>query len=578
MPGGFCTCAEKGALFMPNESDKRLADAAVARGVLSPAQANFALRALKTAEASGALGSLREVILKNRLVSPRRWDEFEGALAVKAAPGLDSSPNLPTLPAPAKPSDLALPFEIGGYRLTKKIGQGGMGVVYKAVQLAMRREVAIKILAAPLAADPDFVESFRLEARAAGALNHPNVIVPIDVGEERGFHFLAMEYIDGASLAAWMEREGRLPWREAVEIARQVARGLEHAHKLGLVHRDIKPDNILIDRPSGLAKIADLGLARRKGDCASQELDGQAVGTPYYIAPEQARAEKSIDGRADIYSLGATLWHLIAGVPPFEGPTSAVIMTKHLTEFVPDPRTAVADCPEDLVAVIFMMMAKDRFDRYADCGALIADLEHLLKGKPVRAPKPPRRGARDRGGMPLAIPGGRSGPAGSRLRELTGSRHANPSASRLREGSLSRARDGLGGHGLRRKHPAPLVPWAVLAVLALLTPIVLALLLQSDPGEKPAPPAEHPAPAKSAASVEPRVLAPTGEEREAEARKDLREAERFAKGIALPFDQAPAIARYERVIRTYPNTQAAREAQTQVEALRVALKALPAPR
>ena len=414
-------CA-KGWVQMPTEEDRRLAHEAVSRGLLSPGQANEALKWVKQSESSGRPVAFRDVLLHRKTLSPKRWQEFEKALKdadAKSAPS-------PLTPPPAVPvasaQELSLPFTMGEYRLIEKLGQGGMGAVYKAIQIQLRRHVAIKILAPKLAADPDFVERLRHEARAAAALNHPNVVVPIDVGEHAGIHYLAMEYIEGETLSKWMEREGRLPWRAAVEVALQVARGLEHAHKLGLVHRDIKPDNILLDRPSRLAKIADLGLAQRAGESHAFKTGHDAVGTPYYISPEQARGAADLDGRADIYSLGATLWHILVGVPPFDGPSGAVIMAKHLTEPVPDPRTSVTRCPEEVVAVINKMMAKHPPDRYATCGELAQDLECLLSDAPLCYARTSRRGGRHHGALPSAAV--QDGPGRSRLRDPLTSRSA----------------------------------------------------------------------------------------------------------------------------------------------------------
>jgi serine/threonine-protein kinase len=425
---------------MAFEEERHLVSQAVARGFLSPPQGNQVLRALRDAETAKQPFSARDYVLGKRMLAPKRWDEFLRQLRAPAKPAPTPTPAAPPPAVAPEDADLPLPFEIGGFRLLQKIGQGGMGAVYKALQIQMRRHVAIKILPRKSAVDRLFVEQFYREARAAAALNHPNVVLPIDVGEARGFHYLAMEFVDGESLGAWMEREGRLRWREAVEIAIQVAKGLTHAHENRIIHRDIKPDNILLDRPSRLAKIADLGLAKRAGARPEHTISrGHPVGTAYYVSPEQARGQADLDGRADLYSLGATLWHMLVGVPPFDGPNIAVIMTKHITEPMPDPRTAVTDCPEGLVWVLHHMMAKDRTDRYPDCPALCKDLECLLAGKrPVYA-QPVRVGPRVAIGAGVA----RAGPGGTRLRDPAGSRMRDP--TRPRDPAASRLRAGAGG-------------------------------------------------------------------------------------------------------------------------------------
>ncbi|MBI3831909.1 MAG: serine/threonine protein kinase [Planctomycetes bacterium] len=565
---------------MTSEDNRQLVNEAVNKGFLSPAQANVALKAIKQAETTGAQLSLRDFLTQNKVISPRRWEEFEKHLMAKAAKlaHVQAPPApAPLLKAPQpKPSnELELPFDIAGYRLTEKIGQGGMGSVFKATQKAMRRTIAIKTLSPRYAGDPQYVERFRNEAKAAAALNHPNVIVPIDVGEDKGIHFIAMEFIQGESLGQWMDREGRVTWKESAEIAQQVAKGLEYAHKRGIVHRDIKPDNILLDKSSGLAKIADLGLARRTTGDSDLTQDGQAVGTPYYVSPEQARGQKDLDGRADLYSLGATLWHMLAGVPPFEGATSAVIMTKHLTEPVPDPRSAVADLPEDLVAIVLRLMVKERDERYAHAGELLEDLEALLAGNVLPHARMPKRGAKDK--SPLSVPTIRGGAGASRLKEPNVSR---PAASRLRGPSLSRmsgagmSRLGGASHVMQRRAQGSNTPWMLIGIAVLLLPIVgAAIYVQMQEKPKPAgggspaagasKTAEKSSPAKSDAKT-------PQETREEAARKELHEADEFAKANPLPFSQDPVIARYQRVASDYPGTDAAKEAKNMADALTVA--------
>jgi serine/threonine-protein kinase len=363
-----------------------------------------------------------------------------------------------------------------------------MGTVYRALQVPLGRTVAVKVLASRLASDPAFIERFRREARAAAALNHPNVVLPIDVAEHRGCHYISMEYVEGESLGDLLDREGRLPWRRAVEITRQVAAGLEHAHRRGLVHGDMKPENVLLERDGRLAKITDLGLARRHGAPLEESEGGGFFGTPYYVSPEQARGETALDGRADIYSLGATLWHLLVGVPPFEGPNGAVIMTKHAIEPVPDPRTSVTDCPDGLVAVMAKMMAKKAEDRYANCRQLGEDLDALLAGRlPAHAPPVGKQWARPDLDAAFSIPGSLEGdgsrgaastsarlsPTGSRVRGPSASHAQGPSGSRARRSGLSSAAAGRSRHrpgrsGSPRAASSALWPWLVAGILALL--------------------------------------------------------------------------------------------------------------
>ena len=575
---------------MSQDANRILVSEAMNRGFLSPQQANTVLKAIKGAETSGAVLNLREYLLTHKIVSARRWEEFEKYVEKKRAPKASepsaSDPAKDTLlAAPLKPAEAAepqLPFDIGGYRLTEKIGQGGMGSVYKATQLMLRRTVAIKLLPPRLAQDPAYVATFKQEARAAAAINHPNVVVPIEVGEAQGIHYLAMELIDGESVGQWMDRKGRLPWRDAVEIAKQVARGLETAHKQAIVHRDIKPDNILLDRANGMAKITDLGLAKRAGEDGNLSRNGQPVGTPYYASPEQGRAQKDIDGRSDIYSLGATLWHTIVGVPPFEGINAAVIMTKHITEPLPDPRSSLPECPDDLVAIIMKMMAKDRDERYANCAQLSEDLEALLAAQPLVHARLERRNAKAHAAAPTALPRA-GGPNVSRLR---GPNMSRPAASRLRGPALSRAG---GAHAPSRETKPSMIPWIAGAGLLILGLAAAGFMSSKDNAEPPASaaPTKSAGPAKSKTAPDktsggktdalaeqktPAVVMPMPRAMTIEAQRALKEAREFAQ--KNPTKAEEIVDRYTQVGLKYPGTPEASEAVQESEPYRTALKAL----
>ncbi len=282
-------------------------------------------------------------------------------------------------------------FHIPGYEVVARIGQGAMGSVYKARQLSMDRIVAIKVLSAKHSGDRAYAERFLREARAVAKLNHENVISGIDVGESNGVRYFVMEYVDGVPVSAVLRREGgRLDERRCLEIGLQIARALAHAHKHGIVHRDVKPENIMIT-PDNVAKLCDLGLAKQaaKEDPNSTK-DGMSVGTPHYIAPEQARGEESIDIRADIYSLGASLYHLATGTTPFTGPNAMVVMTRHVTEPPEPPRLRHPALSEAFSNLILKMMSKRREDRQQDPDALIADIEFLLRGGAATTPAPRR--------------------------------------------------------------------------------------------------------------------------------------------------------------------------------------------
>ncbi len=272
------------------------------------------------------------------------------------------------------------PSKIGGFELLEKIGEGSMGVVYKARQSSMDRLVAFKVLSPRLARNPRYVARFTREARSAARLNHPNIVGGIDVGQDQGFHYFAMEYIDGKTVQDLIDAEGALSERRAVRIAGKVASALEHAWDRGLIHRDIKPGNIVITS-KGQVKITDLGLAKYTAEDNLALTDtGTTVGTANYISPEQAHGEEFIDIRSDIYSLGATLFHMVTGKPPYTG-TPVSVMTQHASADVPDPKTINPDLSDSIAIVIQLMMQKAPGDRYASPRELILDLARLSEGK-----------------------------------------------------------------------------------------------------------------------------------------------------------------------------------------------------
>ena len=309
---------------------------------------------------------------------------------------------------------------IGGFSILEKVGQGGMGTVFRARQISMDRIVAVKILAPKYGKDPSFRERFLQEARTCAKLSHLNIINGIDCGEDSGYAYFAMEFVDGRTVKQILKEKQRLEPDEAFKIVRQIADALSYARRLGMVHRDIKPDNIMLTR-SSTAKLCDLGLAMQaeqteqneavdeselpvggekapaasadasNGDGVPQpESNGAeppkkkhklALGTPHYMSPEQARGESNIDARSDIYSLGATFYHLISGKTMFEGKTSTEIMTHQVVSEAPNPCTLDPKIPAGLGAIISKMTAKLPGDRYADADELIADLEAVKNGQ-----------------------------------------------------------------------------------------------------------------------------------------------------------------------------------------------------
>lgn len=272
--------------------------------------------------------------------------------------------------------------QIPGYQIIRKIGAGAMARVYLARQLSLNREVAVKVLPKRLSENPDYVERFYKEGRAAGALNHPNIVQAIDVGEAGGFHYFVMEYVKGHSVYDELAEGKVYSEAEALDIVIQVAKALRHAHERGLIHRDVKPKNIMIT-PERVAKLADMGLAREASDSeAAQAERGRAFGTPYYISPEQVRGELVIDFRADIYSLGATFYHMVTARVPFDAATPAAVMHKHLRESLVPPDHINTTLSSGVGEVIEVMMAKRPEHRYSSTADLLVDLEAVRRGEP----------------------------------------------------------------------------------------------------------------------------------------------------------------------------------------------------
>lgn len=274
---------------------------------------------------------------------------------------------------------------LGGYRLDEKIGRGSMGTVYRAIQISLGREVALKVLDYNLSKDINFVKSFLNEARSAGKLNHQNVVQVHDVVEAEGYYLLSMEYIAGGSLKGVLEEEGRLPVKDCVSIILNIAKALEYAERQKVIHCDIKPDNIMLNSPEE-AKLADLGIAKQaKGKKVTQ--DGKVFGSPNYIAPEQAKGEK-IDNRVDIYSLGISGYEIFSGKVPFTGTSSNEIIKKHIYEKPKPLPELVSAMPEDLWKVIEKMITKTPDERYSSASEIIDILTRFSKDEgSLKSPK-----------------------------------------------------------------------------------------------------------------------------------------------------------------------------------------------
>jgi serine/threonine-protein kinase len=274
-------------------------------------------------------------------------------------------------------------LQIPGYVMLQKLGKGSMGVVYKAKQQSVDRVVAIKILLEPLAQNREFIKRFEREAMIAAKLSHNNVVNAIDAGQIDGHYYFVMEYVEGPTIKDFLDKNRIFEEKEALRITLAIAEALKHAASRGLIHRDIKPENVILTK-EGEVKLADLGLARLTDDEKwGLSEAGMAIGTPYYISPEQVRGQTNIDIRADIYSLGATLYHMVTGKVPYGGDTPNDVMRKHV-----DPNITIV--PPDhlnsklsggLGMVVETMMAKNREHRYQTPDDLILDIKCLERGE-----------------------------------------------------------------------------------------------------------------------------------------------------------------------------------------------------
>ena len=255
------------------------------------------------------------------------------------------------------------------YRIIRLLGRGGMGAVYLARDLTLEREVAIKVV--NTASDSSqLYDRFRREARTAAKLSHPNIVPLHAFGEVEGMPYFVMGYVRGESLATRLRRDGRIPEEEARRIIGEIAQALDHAHRLGIVHRDVKPDNVLLDDETGRALLTDFGIARATGTGETLTHIGSAVGTPHYMSPEQIAGHGAVDGRSDIYSLGVMAYAMLAGRLPFEGSTAADVLTRHLTQQPPSLRSVATAVSDETVHAIERCLAKDPAERWQDARSL----------------------------------------------------------------------------------------------------------------------------------------------------------------------------------------------------------------
>jgi serine/threonine-protein kinase len=285
---------------------------------------------------------------------------------------------------------------LGEYRILRRLGEGGMGAVYLAYHEKTDQRVAIKVLNDQLASTQGYIDRFYREARSGLLLNHPNIVRTLQYGEDRatGKYYLVMELVDGPSAQALLDRHGQFCVADAVLLTLGIARGLEYAHSRNIVHRDIKPDNILVT-PSGIPKLADLGLARRTDEASHLTAARQGFGTTHYMPYEQAINARYADGRSDLYALGATLYHLLTGSVPFPGDNHLEVIEKKNQGLYKPARTLNTEVPSVLDAILARLLARDPRDRYQTASELIVELDRSRLAATVLSFADPERAAND---------------------------------------------------------------------------------------------------------------------------------------------------------------------------------------
>ena len=334
---------------MTREADLLYAKLAVQNGFMSPEQLKECMRVLGREPDL----SFDDYVLKNNIMARKQLQ------AVKIAHR--------RLAKDRERKEMS----VSGYEIISRIGEGGLGVVYRSMQLSMNRVVALKILHRQWVDDTDFRKRFLLEARLLGKLNHPNLITVYDVGKQDWKYYFSMELVEGRTAEQMVDQEGPMDPAYATDIAIQVAKVVNYLWEHEVVHCDIKPGNILISKDD-IAKLGDFGFARL-GLEMEKGSEETVLGTPEYISPEQAMGQKDLDFRSDIYSLGVSIFHMVTGQPPYDGP-SRVILARHVRGEVPDPRDLNKNISRDLAHVVMKMMAKEREKRYQSVEELIEAL------------------------------------------------------------------------------------------------------------------------------------------------------------------------------------------------------------
>jgi len=349
---------------MDQDSESRFTNYLLSHGYVSDQEVVAAREALTGQSDVPPIKALAQTLVQQMAITPNQVRRVLATLKEESATA-DASIDIP------------------GFEILSRIGRGSQAVVFKARQVSMDRIVALKVLDKKVAQTADFKERFVKEARSAAALSHNNIVQAYDVGEHKGLNYFVQEYVEGTTVADVLRERGQaFSEDEGLDIIIQIAEALAHAHSRGFIHRDVKPKNIMLT-PGGVAKLADMGLARQVTDAESALAEaGKAFGTPYYIAPEQIRGDPNIDFRADIYSLGATLYQMVTGRVPFDAQSPQQVMQKHLSAPLTPPDHINTSLSAGISETIEVMMSKRPRDRYQRTDDLLMDLKAVREGKP----------------------------------------------------------------------------------------------------------------------------------------------------------------------------------------------------
>jgi eukaryotic-like serine/threonine-protein kinase len=362
------------------ETNRRFARLAITWFAVDPHQVEETLRAVQDRISQGQDADFLRAAVGVGLLTHDQAESLRldhAPTQIYLLPGAELDAEKPKYRTPhGNGIDSGEPTRMGPYRILRRLGQGGMGAVYLAFDAKENRQVAVKVLAADQAPKPNILLRFQREGLHGAILTHANIVRSLDAGQDSatGLHYIVLEFVDGPSAHDLLDRTGKLQVGDAVHIILDIARALEHAHKNRIIHRDIKPANILITA-SGLAKLSDLGLAKRRDDSANLTSATQGIGTPYYMPYEQAMNAKMADERSDVYALGATLYHLVTGEVPFQADTSLEIVEKKGIGVYPPASTINPEVPPLLDGVLALMLARDPENRFQTVSEAIVELE-----------------------------------------------------------------------------------------------------------------------------------------------------------------------------------------------------------